>query len=47
LALERLMGDSAERARLADAGRSVRQRYAPDRILDQWEELFRELVSNP
>lgn len=41
-ALARLMGDSALRVRMGQAGREAVQVYAADRIWDQWERLLEE-----
>jgi GalNAc-alpha-(1->4)-GalNAc-alpha-(1->3)-diNAcBac-PP-undecaprenol alpha-1,4-N-acetyl-D-galactosaminyltransferase len=43
--LGKLMGDAELRERLALAARGVVERYCPDRILDQWETLLRDVVA--
>ncbi|MEB3328320.1 MAG: glycosyltransferase family 4 protein [Candidatus Sericytochromatia bacterium] len=43
-ALDRLMGDPAERARLGTRAREVRERLALPRILAMWDEVFREAL---
>lgn len=39
-ALDRMMGDAGERARMGENAREVCVRYAPDKILAQWSELL-------
>jgi glycosyltransferase involved in cell wall biosynthesis len=39
-ALHRIMGDSVLRSRLGSAARAVGQRYDPDAIVNQWEEVI-------
>jgi GalNAc-alpha-(1->4)-GalNAc-alpha-(1->3)-diNAcBac-PP-undecaprenol alpha-1,4-N-acetyl-D-galactosaminyltransferase len=38
-ALDRLMGDEAERKRLAERGPEVAERFGVDRVMSMWEEL--------
>jgi len=42
--LDRLLGDESLRARFSRSAVEVRQRFAVDRIAQQWETLFRELI---
>ena len=42
-AMDHLMGDAALRRRLASRAPEVLSRYAPEKILALWDELFREL----
>ena len=42
-ALDRLMGDSALRARFGERATEVRDRFAVEQIAGQWERLFHEL----
>lgn len=44
VALDHLMGDDLERARLAERALAGAQPYALDRIIDQWERLLHTLV---
>jgi glycosyltransferase involved in cell wall biosynthesis len=41
-ALDRLMGDDAERERMATRAIEVRERYSPEKILRMWDSLFQE-----
>lgn len=43
-ALDRLMGDAAERARLAAAAPEVVERYALEDVLARWEALFEQVI---
>ena len=42
-AMDRLMSDDAERARLAARAPEVLERFGTDKIIAQWEELFCEV----
>jgi len=44
--LQRLMGDEAERRRLAANGPASATRFAPDRVIDAWEQLGYEVASS-
>lgn len=44
-ALDRLMGDPQERARLATHAPEVVQRFSRERVLSLWQQLFEELLS--
>lgn len=39
-ALDAVMGDAAERQRMAEAATAVRERFCAERVLGQWEALF-------
>jgi GalNAc-alpha-(1->4)-GalNAc-alpha-(1->3)-diNAcBac-PP-undecaprenol alpha-1,4-N-acetyl-D-galactosaminyltransferase len=43
IAMDRLMGDKNERKRLSDAAAEVRQRFGIEFVLNQWDELFKEI----
>lgn len=43
-ALNQIMGNGALRSRLGNAARAVAQRYDPDAIVDQWEEVITRVV---
>jgi GalNAc-alpha-(1->4)-GalNAc-alpha-(1->3)-diNAcBac-PP-undecaprenol alpha-1,4-N-acetyl-D-galactosaminyltransferase len=43
-AMDRLMGDSAERERLAARAPEVFERFGADKIIAKWEELFQNIV---
>lgn len=43
-ALDELIGDPAERARLASAAEGIRERLSVKRIMSQWDELFMALA---
>lgn len=43
-AMDRLMGDNDERARLASRAPEVQARFSLERILKLWDELFEEIV---
>lgn len=45
-ALDRLMGDSSERQRLAARALEVRERFSMEKALFQWQRLFNELLPN-
>jgi glycosyltransferase involved in cell wall biosynthesis len=45
-ALERLMADDAERARLAVRGAEAVKRFEIERIIETWEELLHQVVNN-
>ena len=42
--LDKLMADAAMRRRLGEKARQTAQRYAPERIFDQWETLLAEMA---
>ena len=44
MALDRLMGDPELRARMGKAAKKECAKYAPDKIYDQWENLFFEMA---
>jgi GalNAc-alpha-(1->4)-GalNAc-alpha-(1->3)-diNAcBac-PP-undecaprenol alpha-1,4-N-acetyl-D-galactosaminyltransferase len=44
-ALDRLMSDSQERARLAARAPEVMSRFSREQVLSQWQQLFNELLS--
>ncbi|MGO3742381.1 glycosyltransferase family 4 protein [Kerstersia sp.] len=46
-ALDALMPDDERRARLAQAGLSVRERFSVESILGRWENLFEEVSAEP
>lgn len=46
-ALDRLMGDEAERRRLADRAPRVLDRFGLERVMGMWEELIAPLASEP
>jgi GalNAc-alpha-(1->4)-GalNAc-alpha-(1->3)-diNAcBac-PP-undecaprenol alpha-1,4-N-acetyl-D-galactosaminyltransferase len=46
-AMDRLMGDAAERARLARRAPEVIERFGEDNIITKWEELFQHSVVKP
>jgi glycosyltransferase involved in cell wall biosynthesis len=43
-ALDRIMGNSALRSRLGNAARIVAERYDPDAIVGQWEEVITRIL---
>lgn len=43
--LDKLLGDAELRARLGKAGKAACSDYAPDKIFDQWENLFYEAAA--
>ncbi|HEY6249809.1 MAG TPA: glycosyltransferase, partial [Candidatus Angelobacter sp.] len=45
VALDRLMSDPQERARLATRAPEVVQRFSRERVLSLWQQLFEELLS--
>ena len=46
-ALDRLMGDEAERERLASKAREVVERFGVATVMSMWEELVVECVRPP
>lgn len=46
-ALDTLMPDEARRARLAQAGLAVRERFSVESVLGRWEHLFEEISAEP
>ena len=44
-ALDRLMGDEAERKRLGSRGREVVERFGVDKVMSMWEELISDCVT--
>lgn len=46
-ALDELMPDEARRARLAQEGLAVRERFSVENVLGRWENLFEEVSAEP
>ncbi len=45
--MDRLMSNEAERRKLAARAPEILERFAPDKVMAQWEELLDRVIERP